>query len=99
MSTDASGGPVLPAEPKPPALPAKPCGCDADPIAALKQLFVDFFQGRGIVAGRDPASRPVFLRQHGLAHGVLEVRKNLPPDLQLGVFSQTTRSSRNWLPS
>ena len=49
--------------------PAEPCDCDKDPSEALKRLFVDFFQGIGLAAGRDPATRPVFLRLHGAAHG------------------------------
>jgi hypothetical protein len=46
----------------PPELPPEPCCCGEDPIKGLKQLFVDYFQGRGMAAGRDPATRPVFLR-------------------------------------
>jgi L-lysine epsilon oxidase-like protein len=68
--------------------PSPPCGCDQDPVAALKQLFVDFFQGHSIAAGRDPATRPVFLRLHGAAHGRFLVRPDLPPELQVGVFGQ-----------
>jgi hypothetical protein len=42
---------------------------DDDPIQGLKRLFVDISQKRKIDAGRQPASRPVFLRLHGVAHG------------------------------
>jgi hypothetical protein len=90
MSSNVPGVSTLPAQPRPPTLPAAPCDCDTDPVEALKRLFVDYFQGRGIVAGRDPASRPVFLRQHGLAHGVFEVQKDLPAELRIGVFAQAT---------
>jgi len=71
-----------------PQLPAPPCGCDEDPVAALKQLFVDFAQGRSIAAGRDPATRPVFLRLHGVAHGSFVVRPGLPEEFRVGVFGQ-----------
>src|SRR5262245_39280642 len=72
----------------PPVLPPEPCCCDSDPIVGLKQLFVDYFQGRGMAAGRDPATRPVFLRLHGVAHGRFIVDANLPEHLQVGVFAQ-----------
>ena len=72
----------------PPTLPPEPCCCDGDPIEGLKQLFVDYFQGRGMAAGRDPATRPVFLRLHGVAHGRFVVDPDLPPALRVGVFGQ-----------
>ncbi len=71
----------------PPSLPPSPCGCDRDPIAALKQLFVDYFQGLGMAAGRNPATRPVFLRLHGVAHGRFVVAPDLPKRLRVGVFA------------
>ncbi len=80
---------VAPTNPDaPPQPPAPPCGCDVDPVAALKQMFVDYFQGRSIAAGRDPATRPVFLRLHGVAHGRFVVRPDLPAELRVGVFGQ-----------
>jgi hypothetical protein len=54
----------------------------------LRRLFVDYFQGRGLAAGRDPATRPVFLRLHGVAHGRFQVRPDLPAELRVGVFAQ-----------
>ena len=72
----------------PPTLPPSPCCCDSDPIAGLKQLFVDYFQGMGMAAGRDPATRPVFLRLHGVAHGRLVIEPDLPEALRVGVFAQ-----------
>jgi len=72
----------------PPELPAPPCGCDQDAIEGLKRLFVDYFQGRGMAAGRAPATRPVFLRLHGAAHGTLKVRPDLPEELRVGVFAE-----------
>ncbi len=71
-----------------PELPPEPCGCDADPIEGLRRLFVDYFQGRGLAAGRDPATRPVFLRLHGVVHGTLRVRPDLPEELRVGVLAQ-----------
>lgn len=71
-----------------PQKPVPPCGCDQDPVEALKQMFVDYFQGVGLAAGRDPATRPVFLRLHGAAHGTFVVNPDLPEDLRVGVFGQ-----------
>jgi len=73
----------------PPELPKPPCGCE-DPTEGLKRLFVDYFQARGLAAGRDPATRPVFLRLHGVAHGTFVVRPDLPRELRIGVFGQKT---------
>jgi hypothetical protein len=77
-----------PDPPYAPPKPTPPCGCDQDPVEGLKQLFVDYFQGIGLAAGRDPATRPVFLRLHGVAHGTFVVRPDLPDDLRVGVFAQ-----------
>jgi hypothetical protein len=63
------------------------CDCDKDPIDGLKKLFVDYFQGAGLEAGRDPATRPVFLRLHGVAHGRFVILSDLREDLCVGVFS------------
>jgi hypothetical protein len=71
-----------------PTLPAIPCGCDENPIEGLERLFVDYAQGRSIAAGRDPATRPVFLRLHGVAHGSFRVNPGLPEELRVGVFGQ-----------
>lgn len=79
--------PHSPAGGLPPTLPPSPCGCDRDPIAALKQLFVDYFQGLGMAAGRNPATRPVFLRLHGVAHGHFVVVPDLPKRLRVEVFA------------
>jgi hypothetical protein len=71
----------------PPILPPAPCCCDSDPIQGLQQLFVDYFQGRGMAAGRDPATRPVFLRLHGVAHARFLVDPDLPEALRVGLFA------------
>lgn len=80
----------------PPPPPAPPCGCDADPIEALRVMFVDVFQGRALAGGRDPASRPVFLRLHGVAHATLVVRPDLPEALRIGVL-QPGREYPAWV--
>jgi hypothetical protein len=54
----------------------------------LKKLFVDYAQGVALAGGREPATRPVFLRLHGVAYGTFEVAKDLPDDLRVGVFGQ-----------
>jgi len=71
-----------------PVLPPEPCDCDNDPVAGIKKLFVDYFQGVGMAQGRDPATRPVFLRLHGVAHGCFEVCADLPDKLKVGVFAE-----------
>ena len=67
-----------------------PCRCEQDPVEGLKELFVDYFQGGFLAAGRDPATRPVFLRLHGVAHGRFVVPASLPSDLRVGVFAPGT---------
>jgi hypothetical protein len=57
-------------------------------VEGLKQLFVDYAQGVALARGRDPATRPVFLRLHGVAHGTFVVRRDLPAELRVGVFGQ-----------
>jgi len=62
--------------------------CSSDPNESLRKLFVDVFQGSGLEAGRDPATRPVFLRLHGAIHGYLEVVPELPDEFKVGIFKQ-----------
>ncbi|HEX3151565.1 MAG TPA: LodA/GoxA family CTQ-dependent oxidase [Gemmataceae bacterium] len=69
-----------------PTVPLPPCNCDTDPIAGLKKLFVDFAQGTALARGRSPATRPVFLRLHGVAHGTFEICPALAPELRVGLF-------------
>ncbi|MFB9981031.1 LodA/GoxA family CTQ-dependent oxidase [Mesorhizobium kowhaii] len=61
--------------------------CVADPIGSLKTMFVDIGQGGGIERGQCPVRRPVFLKPHGVAHGKLVVRENLPDELRVGLFA------------
>src|SRR5215831_5191497 len=60
--------------------------CEQDPIGKLKQMFVDIVQANRIKLGQIPAQRPVFLKPHGVAHGRLEMRSDLPDSLKVGVF-------------
>jgi hypothetical protein len=60
--------------------------CGKDPIAALKQMFVDMIMNGRIAAGQNPAQRPVFLKPHGVARGTFTVRPDLPEELRTGVF-------------
>lgn len=76
------------AQANPGTLPPSPCHCDSDPVEGLRQLFVDYAQGRALMAGRDPATRPVFLRLHGAAHARFIVRDDLPDALRVGVFAK-----------
>ncbi len=65
---------------------AKP-DCAADPVEALRQMFVDAVMGSRIGGGQDPALRPVFLKPHGVAAATFAVRPDLPEDLRVGVFA------------
>lgn len=63
--------------------------CANDPAEGIKILFVDDFQiARQINKGEVPATRPVFRRTHGVAHGKFVIRPDLPPELRVGVFGQ-----------
>lgn len=59
-------------------------------------MFVDDVQRGRIEQGQSPARRPVFLRLHGVAHGRLEVRPDLPEALSVGLFGQG-RSYAAWV--
>lgn len=69
--------------------------CSNDPIACLKDLFVERVLRQRIAAGQNPAQRPVFLKPHGVAHGRFTVRPNLPEELRVGVFEG--RSYPTWV--
>ena len=47
---------------------------------------MDVFQSSVLARGREPASRPVFLRLHGVVYGSLTVRADLPEELCVGLF-------------
>jgi hypothetical protein len=61
--------------------------CAADPAALLVQMFVGMVEAGRIKAGQCPAMRPVFLKPHGVVHGVFRVRPDLPADLRVGIFA------------
>jgi hypothetical protein len=71
-----------------PADAAPQADCARDPVEGVKILFVDQFQGSQIATGEVPATRPVFRRTHGVAHGTFVVRPDLPEELRVGVFAQ-----------
>jgi hypothetical protein len=60
--------------------------CSTDPIASLVEMFVGTVQAGRIAKGQCPALRPVFLKPHGIVHGVFRVRPDLPNDLKVGLF-------------
>ena len=61
--------------------------CAADPIQSLVEMFVGMVQSGRIARGQCPALRPVFLKAHGVAHGVFRVLPDLPDDLKVGLFA------------
>src|SRR5690606_7549073 len=61
--------------------------CGADPIQSLTTMFVDMVQKGRINAGQCPAMRPVFLKPHGIAHGVFRLKKDIPPWARVGLFA------------
>ena len=61
--------------------------CVQDPSGALKRMFVDVVQGDRIAGGQQPVLRPVFHKPHGVAHGILKVRSDLPHEFQVGLFA------------
>ena len=58
--------------------------CATEPIAGIVAEFVGERMGERIAQGQDPALRPVFVKYHGAARGVLTVAPDLPPDLRTG---------------
>jgi L-Lysine epsilon oxidase N-terminal/L-lysine epsilon oxidase C-terminal domain len=61
--------------------------CAGDPITSLVQMFVRIVESGRIAAGQCPALRPVFLKPHGIAHGIFRIRPDLPPNLRVGLFA------------
>jgi hypothetical protein len=60
--------------------------CETDPIASLLEMFVEMVQAGRIEKGQCPALRPVFLKPHGVARGILRIRHDLPDELKVGLF-------------
>lgn len=61
--------------------------CAEQPVERLEEMFVDIVQRQRIEKGQRPARRAVFLKQHGVAHGVFEPDPGLPEELRVGVFA------------
>src|SRR5580658_499121 len=61
--------------------------CAADPAKSLTEMFVGMVEAGRIAAGQCPALRPVFVKPHGVAHGVFRVNDGLPKELRLGLFA------------
>lgn len=61
--------------------------CSKDPVGSLVEMFVEMVQNGRIQRGQCPALRPVFLKPHGVAHGVFRVRQDLPAKLRVGLFA------------
>lgn len=55
--------------------------------ARLTEMFVDIGQQGRIRLGQWPAQRAVFRKTHGVASGRLEMEKNIPAQLKVGVFA------------
>ena len=60
--------------------------CDRDAVASLTAMFVEQVQAGRIAKGQCPALRPVFLKPHGVAHGLFRIRRDLPSELRVGLF-------------
>ncbi|WP_435281188.1 LodA/GoxA family CTQ-dependent oxidase [Streptomyces koelreuteriae] len=70
--------------------------CAAEPIAGIVAEFVDKRMGQRIAQGQDPVLRPVFVKYHGTARGVLTVAPDLPPELCIG-FLKAARDQQGGL--
>lgn len=62
--------------------------CGKNPIDSLVTMFVDMVQKGRIDKGQCPAMRPVFLKPHGVAHGVFKVKDKLDKHLRHGLFAK-----------
>lgn len=63
--------------------------CSSDPVASLTEMFVGMVQAGRIKKGQCPARRPVFLKPHGVVHGVFRICPDLPAHLRVGLFAGT----------
>ncbi|WP_276484228.1 hypothetical protein [Paraflavitalea pollutisoli] len=61
--------------------------CGRDPVAALKQMFVDMTMGNRILAGQCPVRRAVFLKPHGVAKADFIITPGLPQEYRVGIFA------------
>lgn len=70
--------------------------CATEPIAGILAEFVGERMGDRIAQGQDPVLRPVFVKYHGTARGVLTVSADLPPELCIG-FLRAARDQEGGL--
>jgi hypothetical protein len=69
-------------------LPIPKCFDDpADAAKRLTEMFVDIGQARDTRLGPPPAQRSVFRKLHGVAHGWLERRHDIPEAWKIGIFA------------
>jgi len=59
----------------------------ADAGKRLTEMFVDIGQARDTKLNPPPAQRAVFRKLHGVAHGWLERREDMPQEWQVGIFA------------
>ncbi len=59
----------------------------ADAAERLTEMFVDIGQARDTRLNPPPAQRAVFRKLHGVAHGRLERRADLPKEWRVGIFA------------
>jgi hypothetical protein len=53
----------------------------------LEEMFVEMGQKTRIENGQNPAERPVFRKQHGIAYGTFVINKDIEPRFKIGIFS------------
>ena len=71
-----------------PELPVPSCfDKPQDATRRLVEMFVEMGQARRTRNNPPPATRAVFRKVHGVAHGYLERATNLPEDWKLGIFA------------
>lgn len=58
-----------------------------DPVASLKEMFVDLVMGRRIARGQLPVLRPVFQKQHGIVLGYFVRDAGIDAAMAVGVFA------------
>jgi len=60
-------------------------------------MFVDMVQAGRIAKGQCPASRPVFLKPHGVAAAHFVIRSDIPESLRVGLFADPGKSFSSWV--
>lgn len=56
----------------------------------LEEMFVEMGQKTRIENGQNPAERPVFRKQHGIAYGTFTINKDIDPKFKIGIFDGTS---------